>query len=71
MYIPTYFNETDPARIVALIAAYPLGMLVTVPDGVPFVSYLPFLFEEGSVNSQAKLLGHTVIDQTTVLLTNR
>jgi transcriptional regulator len=58
MYIPTHFNETDQARILALIADYPLGMLVTVPDGVPFVSHLPFLFEAGSGNSQAKLLGH-------------
>lgn len=57
MYIPTHFNETDQARILALIANYPLGMLVTVPDGVPFVSHLPFLFED-SANSQGKLLGH-------------
>lgn len=53
MYIPTHFNETDRTRMLALIAAYPLGMLVTVPDGVPFVSHLPFLFE-----GSGKLLGH-------------
>ncbi|MDP1644934.1 MAG: FMN-binding negative transcriptional regulator [Thiobacillus sp.] len=57
MYIPKHFKETNPARISALIKGHPLGMLVTAPEGVPFVSHLPFIFER-SAGSQGKLLGH-------------
>lgn len=57
MYIPDHFKEANLERISSLIEGYPFGMLVTAPDGVPFVSHLPFLFER-SVGSQGKLLGH-------------
>lgn len=57
MYVPEHFKETNPARISALIEGHPLGMLVTAPEGVPFVSHLPFIFER-SADSQGKLLGH-------------
>lgn len=57
MYIPEHFKETNPERISTLIEGYPFGMLVTAPDGAPFVSHLPFLFER-SAGSQGKLLGH-------------
>lgn len=57
MYIPEHFKETNPERIAALIEAHLFGMLVTAPEGVPFVSHLPFLFER-SAGSQGKLLGH-------------
>ncbi len=57
MYIPEHFKETNPERILALIEGYPFGTLVTAPEGVPFVSHLPFLFER-STGSQGKLLGH-------------
>lgn len=57
MYIPEHFKETNQERISALIEGYPFGMLVTAPDGAPFVSHLPFLFER-SAGSQGKLLGH-------------
>lgn len=57
MYIPEHFKETNPERISALIEGYPFGMLVTAPDGAPFVSHLPFLFGH-SAGSQGKLLGH-------------
>jgi transcriptional regulator len=57
MYIPEHFNERDPERISALIEGHPFGMLVTAPEGVPFVSHLPFLFERPA-GSQGKLLGH-------------
>lgn len=57
MYNPEHFKETNPERIAALITSHPFGMLVTAPDGVPYVSHLPFLFEP-SVNAQGKLLGH-------------
>lgn len=57
MYIPEHFKEANPERISALVTGHPFGMLVTAPNGVPFVSHLPFLFER-SAGSQGKLLGH-------------
>lgn len=54
MYIPDHFKETNLERIAKLIESYPFGTLVTAPYGVPFVSHLPFLFE----NTAGKLLGH-------------
>jgi transcriptional regulator len=57
MYSPEHFKETNPERISALIKGNPLGMLITAPDGEPFVSHLPFILD-GSAGSQGKLLGH-------------
>lgn len=57
MYIPEHFKETNPERIFALIEGHPLGMLVTAPESVPFVSHLPFIFE-CPAGTQGKLLGH-------------
>lgn len=57
MYIPEHFKETNPERIAALIKGYPFGMLVTASEGVPFVSHLPFLFEN-IAGTHGKLLGH-------------
>ena len=57
MYIPEHFKETNPARISALIESHPFGMLVTAPEGVPYVSHLPFLLERPA-GSQGKLRGH-------------
>ena len=48
MYIPDHFKEENPERLAALIEGYPLGTLITVHDGFPFVSHLPFLFERHS-----------------------
>jgi transcriptional regulator len=56
MYIPDAFRETDSARILALVAAYPFGQLITAPDGVPFVSHLPFLLDRS--DGRLLLLGH-------------
>jgi transcriptional regulator len=57
MYLPEHFKEESPERINALIQENAFGMLVTAPQGQPFVSYLPFLFEPSS-GAQGKLLGH-------------
>lgn len=57
MYIPKHFHEKDSERILALIEANSFGMLVTAPDGVPFVSHLPFILDHAS-GSEGKLLGH-------------
>ena len=57
MYVPDYFKESDPERLAVLINGNSFGMLVTAPEGVPFVTHLPFLFER-SGHSQGRLLGH-------------
>ncbi len=57
MYIPDHFKETNPERIASFIKSHSFGILTTAPNGVPFVSHLPFLYSyfEGS---QGKLFGH-------------
>jgi len=57
MYIPEQFKETNSERISALIKHNSFGMLITVPDGVPFVSHLPFIFDHAA-GSKGKLLCH-------------
>lgn len=57
MYVPAHFKEDDPARISAFIRDNAFGMLVTAPQGQPFVSHLPFLFEQGA-GTQGTLRGH-------------
>ncbi|MES3006735.1 MAG: FMN-binding negative transcriptional regulator [Pseudomonadota bacterium] len=57
MYLPEHFKETNSERISALIESNSFGMLVTAPDGVPFVSHLPFIFDRAA-SSKGKLLCH-------------
>ncbi len=57
MYLPDHFKESDPERLAALIRNYPFGMLVTVHEGLPFVSHIPFLYERRD-NSVSLLVGH-------------
>lgn len=57
MYIPENFKETNPERIWALIEGNPFGILITAPNGVPFVSHLPFIFDRTAA-SKGKLFGH-------------
>ena len=57
MYLPEQFRETDPERIAAVIEGYPFATLITAPDGVPFVSHLPLLYQRGA-GAHGRLLGH-------------
>lgn len=57
MYIPDPFKETNPARIAALIEAYPFAMLVTAGGGTPFVNWLPLMFD-AAIGEKGGLLGH-------------
>ncbi len=57
MYLPEQFEETDPGRINSLLTGHPFGMLVSIADGEPFVSHIPFLFEQES-GKKGRLLGH-------------
>lgn len=57
MYIPEHFEETKSERISRLIESYSFGMLITAPDGVPFVSHLPFVFDHAA-GPKGKLFCH-------------
>jgi len=57
MYTPEHFKEANTERISALIQHNSFGMLVTAPEGAPFVSHLPFMFEPNE-GAKGVLLGH-------------
>ncbi len=57
MYLPEQFKETSPERIAALIESHSFGMLVTAPNGAPFVSHLPFIFDS-SAGQKGRLSCH-------------
>ena len=56
-YIPEHFRETDRERLHAFLRDYPFGALVTVADGVPFASHLPFIYEAHR-GAHGTLCGH-------------
>ncbi len=60
MYLPSHFEETRPALLQALLAAHPLGLLITQDaQGLPVADALPFLLEPGAdAASPGTLLGH-------------
>ena len=48
MYVPTHFEQNDPAELRRLMRAHNFATLVTVgSDGAPFASHLPILVEDG------------------------
>jgi len=48
MYIPRSFAETDRAVLFDFIEANPFGLLLTVEDGVPVGSHIPFVLDQAS-----------------------
>ncbi len=54
MYTPKHFAAQNPAEITRLIHENAFAMLVSVVDGMPLVSQLPFLYDPGV----GKLWGH-------------
>lgn len=57
MYLPDHFKAGDPAELHALIAAHPLGALVTNgPNGLD-ANHIPFKLEAGQ-GPQGTLLAH-------------
>lgn len=46
MYVPGHFAETDAEALARLIADNGFGVLVTVAEGRPFASHIPFLYEK-------------------------
>jgi transcriptional regulator len=45
MYVPPHFAEDDPAILHDLIRDHSFGLLVSVVDGAPFATHLPFLLD--------------------------
>ncbi|MFL5346712.1 MAG: FMN-binding negative transcriptional regulator [Hyalangium sp.] len=58
MYLPRLFQEQDSERLFAFMRRYSFATLVTVEDGVPFASHLPFLVEPSPQGSQGRLFAH-------------
>jgi len=54
MYIPSAFRVDDRASLYDLIEQNSFGTLVTVLDGIPFASHIPFILDRG----RGVLLGH-------------
>lgn len=46
MYIPAVYHEKDLVRLHALMRDYSFATLITVLDGSPFATHLPFLLNE-------------------------
>lgn len=44
MYPPKHHQENDIKKMIAVIEAYPLGMLVSVLDGKPLVTHIPIIY---------------------------
>lgn len=57
LYIPEHFVEQDANRLTAFLENHPFGTLISVADGTPIVSHVPFLFEH-DVGNQSRLTGH-------------
>lgn len=54
MYPPPHHQSHDIDKMISVIKHYPLGMLVTVKDKKPFITHVPFIYNETS----KKLVAH-------------
>ena len=54
MYPPPHHQSHDIEKMISVIKHFPLGMLVTAGDGKPFVTHIPFIYNETS----KKLVAH-------------
>lgn len=57
MYVPPAFAEDDRETLFALIRRYDFALLLTVVDGAPFGSHLPFMLDAGR-GEHGTLLAH-------------
>src|SRR5688572_14205095 len=48
MYIPKHFAQTDERTLWDFVDEHAFGTLLTVVDGQPFASHLPFLIDRGA-----------------------
>lgn len=54
MYPPPHHQSHDIEKMISVIKHFPLGMLVTAKYGKPFVTHIPFIYNETS----KKLVAH-------------
>ena len=54
MYPPPHHQSHDIEKMITVIKNFPLGMLVTAKEGKPFVTHIPFIYNETS----KKLVAH-------------
>ena len=54
MYVPRHFNEDDDEKLTAFIHEHAFGVLISVFEGRPFATHIPFIYERES----KRLLGH-------------
>ncbi len=54
MYPPPHHQSHDIEKMISVIKHFPLGILVTAKDGKPFVTHIPFIYNETS----KKLVAH-------------
>ncbi|OAD91519.1 transcriptional regulator [Aequorivita soesokkakensis] len=54
MYPPPHHQSHDIEKMISVIKNFPLGILVTAKDGKPFVTHIPFIYNETS----RKLVAH-------------
>jgi len=47
MYLPQHFKEERLEILLPIVQAYPLGLLVTVEQGVSQANHLPFFYDKG------------------------
>ena len=47
-YPPPYHQSRDREKMIAVIKAYPFGMLVSVLDGQPLITHIPIIYNEDS-----------------------
>jgi len=53
-YPPPHHQTKDIQKMIAVIKAYPFGMLVSAKEGVPFVTHIPIIYNDES----GKLVAH-------------
>ncbi|MBK5213693.1 MAG: FMN-binding negative transcriptional regulator [Flavobacteriaceae bacterium] len=46
MYPPPHHQSHDIEKMISVIKNFPLGMLVTVKDGKPYITHIPFIYNE-------------------------
>ncbi|MEP7217410.1 MAG: FMN-binding negative transcriptional regulator [Bacteroidota bacterium] len=56
MYLPAHFRETDRGKLFRFVQEYNFGALVSVHDGLPFATHIPFLLDESGESGM--LTGH-------------
>ena len=54
IYLPKHFEEPRPEAVQEIITGYPFATLISVREGTPVISHLPFVFNP----KVGKLFGH-------------